>query len=308
MNERIEIKAPLEAAGQRLDVFLASVPEIGSRTAAQRLIEAGRTTIDDAAGSKSARLRGGETIVVAPSDAEGVGYPGGGSKDHAPYEIVWEDEHLMIVDKPAHVVVHPAPGHESGTLAQALAARGASGGEPWRPGIAHRLDKGTSGLLAVAKSDTVLRALQEALQGRQVERSYVALVRGRPASRSGTVDAPVGRDREDRKKISIGAPSSRPAVTHFETLEELARCTLLGLRLETGRTHQIRVHLAAIGLPVCGDAEYGEAGSYGLTRQFLHAARLRLRHPVTGDEIVVESPLPADLREALAAARIEGTG
>ncbi len=306
MRERIEIQAPPEAAGRRLDAFLSGVPEIGSRTAAQRLIEAGYVRLDDRTSIKSARLRGGETIVVEPGRPRAVA-DDRVAEDRAPYAVAWEDEHLMIVDKPAHVVVHPAPGHETGTLAQALAARGAAGGEAWRPGIVHRLDKGTSGLLLVAKSDTVLRALQEALQGRTVERSYVALVRGRPASRSGTVDAPLARDRHDRKRVAIGAPSARTAVTHFETLEELARSTLLGLRLETGRTHQIRVHLAAIGLPVCGDVDYGESGSYGLTRQFLHAARLRLRHPVTGERIAVESPLPVDLEQALAAARAEAS-
>jgi 23S rRNA pseudouridine1911/1915/1917 synthase len=217
--------------------------------------------------------------------------------------VAWEDEHLLVVDKPAGVVVHPARGHWSGTLAQALAARGAAGGDPERPGIVHRLDRDTSGLLVVARSEDVHRALKQAIQARTVTREYLALVSGRPPARTGTIDAPLGRDRRDRTRMSSDTDMPRDAVTHFEVAEALPASTLLRVRLETGRTHQIRAHLEAIGHPVAGDPEYGRAGDHGLERQFLHAARLAFDHPVTGERIDVTSPLPADLAAALSRAR-----
>lgn len=302
---KLRIETSPEHAGVRVDQLLAQNTEVGSRSAAQRLIGDGHVQVDGATCAKSHRLRGGELVEV---EVAGVGLSpapsAAASVPAVPFAVAWEDEHLMVVDKPAGLVVHPAPGHAEGTLSQALAARGAAGGEAWRPGIVHRLDKDTSGLLVVAKSDPVLRKLQEALAGREVERVYMALVRGRPASRSGTVDAPLARDRGDRKRVAVGA-GGRDAVTHFDTVEELAQATLLRLRLETGRTHQIRVHLAGIGLPVCGDVSYGEPGAYGLGRQFLHACELAFKHPVTGEEMRFESPLPEDLKLALHSARTE---
>lgn len=298
-GQKIELTAQAEAAGQRLDMFLAPDPRIGSRSAAQRLIERGCVLVDGRASEKALKLAGGERITIDLT----VPAPGSEQGPTADFTVAMEDEHLLVVDKPAGVVVHPAPGHKSGTLSQALATRGASGGEHWRPGIVHRLDKGTSGLMVVAKSDEVLRALQEQLARREMRRIYLALVRGRPASRSGTVDAPLGRERGDRKRMGVGASGARQAVTHFETAEDLPRDTLLRLRLETGRTHQIRVHLAAIGLPVCGDADYGSSGDYGLDRQFLHATELGFTHPVTGSPVTITSPLPPDLEAALQKAR-----
>jgi 23S rRNA pseudouridine1911/1915/1917 synthase len=298
-KRKIELTTASESAGQRLDQFLAPDPRIGSRSAAQRLIDRGCVTVDGRPGDKAQKLMGGERITVdltpTTSDAE-IG-------PTADYAVALEDEHLLVVDKPSGVVVHPAPGHKLGTLSQALAARGAAGGEHWRPGIVHRLDKGTSGLMVVAKSDQVLRALQDQLARREMGRIYLALVRGHPASHAGTVDAPLGRERGDRKRMGVGASGARQAVTHFETVEELQRDTLLRLRLETGRTHQIRVHLAAIGLPVCGDPDYGSGGDYGLDRQFLHAAELSFTHPVTGAPVKITAPLPADLEAALQLAR-----
>jgi 23S rRNA pseudouridine1911/1915/1917 synthase len=226
-----------------------------------------------------------------------------------PYEVVYEDDQLVVVDKPAGVVVHPAPGHEAGTLAQALASRGAAGGdEAWRPGIVHRLDRDTSGLMVVAKSEATHRALQELIRRREMRREYLALVEGRPDARSGTIDAPIGRDRRDRLAHSTRTDSPRDAVTHFEIERMLPRTTLLRVRLETGRTHQIRVHLAAIGHPVCGDGQYGGAicgKRLGLTRQFLHAAKLAFKHPSTGAPVVCESNLPVDLHHASEAAARE---
>jgi 23S rRNA pseudouridine1911/1915/1917 synthase len=207
------------------------------------------------------------------------------------------------VDKPAGVVVHPAPGHEGGTLAQALAAAGAAGGEDDRPGIVHRLDRDTSGLLVVARSQDTYEKLQQLVRRRAVTREYLALVVGRPRSRRGVIDAPIGRDRHDRLRRSLDTDTPRAAVTHFELEELLTRHALLRVRLETGRTHQIRVHLAAIDLPVSGDPMYGVRGDLELERQFLHAARLAFVHPVTGASVNVSSPLPADLRAALEAAR-----
>jgi 23S rRNA pseudouridine1911/1915/1917 synthase len=217
--------------------------------------------------------------------------------------IAYEDEHLFVVDKAARVVVHPAPGHASGTLAQALAKAGAAGGEEDRPGIVHRLDRDTSGLLVVARSPEAYDRLQQLVKRRALTREYVALVVGRPRSRSGTIDAPVGRDRHDRLRHSLDTDTPRAAVTHFELEELLPRHALLLVRLETGRTHQIRVHLAAIDLPVAGDPTYGVAGDLGLDRQFLHAARLAFEHPITGEPVDVSSPLPPDLAAALERAR-----
>ena len=217
------------------------------------------------------------------------------------FRIAYEDQYLLVVDKAPGVVVHPARGHGEGTLAQLLAAS-AAGGDPERAGIVHRLDRDTSGLLVVSRSEQAHRRLQAALRRRLIEREYLALVRGQPPARSGTIEAPIGRDPRVRTRMTVGGAQSREARTHFTLERALADTSLLRLRLDTGRTHQIRVHLRAIGHPVCGDPEYGTAGVLGLTRQFLHAARLAFDHPFTGERVDVLSPLPADLRDALARA------
>jgi 23S rRNA pseudouridine1911/1915/1917 synthase len=222
------------------------------------------------------------------------------------FAVPFEDEHLLVVDKPAGVVVHPARGHLSGTLSQALEGRGYGPDDPdegWRAGIVHRLDRDTSGLLVVAKSEAVHTALKEALQRREITREYTALAEGRPPARTGTIDAPIGRDRRVRTRMSTDTDTPREARTHFEIVEALAATSLLRVTLETGRTHQIRVHLQAIGHPVAGDPEYGHAGLLGLQRQFLHAARLAFTHPVTGAAVEVSSALPDDLAAALERAR-----
>jgi 23S rRNA pseudouridine1911/1915/1917 synthase len=291
----IELDVPADAAGARLDRFLAE--PLGSRARAQSLIGSGRVRVDGAAQPKSHALSGGERISVEEADPP-IALP----VTEVAYEVAYEDSHLLIVDKPAGLVVHPARGHRTGTLAQALASRGAQGGEPWRAGIVHRLDRDTSGLLVVAKDDAVHRALKARLAERALRREYVALVAGHPEARTGTVDAAIGRDRRDRVLMSIDTDDPHEARTHFELERQLPASALLRVTLETGRTHQIRVHLAAIGHPVCGDPQYGTAGEYGLTRQFLHAARLAFEHPVTGAEVDVHSELPADLAAALARA------
>jgi 23S rRNA pseudouridine1911/1915/1917 synthase len=283
----------------RLDRALAGRAEIGSRALAERLIAAGAVLVDGEARAKSHRLEGGEEVVAElPPEAGPL------VAEEMDLRIAWEDEHLLVVDKPAGVVVHPGVGHrEGGTLAHGLLALDAAGGDEERPGIVHRLDRDTSGLLVVARSDEAHERLQELIRRREVERRYLALVKGKPRSRSGRIEAPIGRDRFDRTRHSLDTPTPREAVTWFEVVEQLPAHTLLDVKLETGRTHQIRVHLEAIELPVAGDPVYGARGDLGLTRQFLHAARLSFAHPFTGERVEAESPLPDDLADALEQAR-----
>ncbi len=289
-----------EAAGERLDRFLAE--RLGSRSRAQRLIAAGRVTVDGRPRAKRHLVAAGQRVEVAAQDAGEEGAPAG----PAPFRIAYEDARLLVVDKPAGVVVHPGRGHREGTLAQALGGV-AGGGPAERAGIVHRLDKDTSGLLVVARDEATLRALQRLLAERRVRREYLALVAGRPDARSGTIDAPLGRDRRRRTRVSVDSDVARPAVTHFSTEAALPDTTLLRVVLETGRTHQIRAHLQAIGHPVAGDPEYGVPGALGLRRQFLHAARLAFDHPDGEGRVDVASPLPDDLVAALEAARaVEG--
>ena len=291
---------PAEAAGWRLDRFLAGLPEVGSRAAAERLVEAGNVRIDGAPRAKSYRLAERQRVELEP-------LPSGLPLVPEPMElrIAFEDEHLLVVDKQAGVVVHPGAGPAVATLAGALLARGAAGGpEPERPGIVHRLDRETSGLMVVARSEDAYRRLQRLVRRRALERLYLALVGGRPRSRRGRIEAPIGRDRADPTRQSLDTDTPRDAVTEFEVAELLGQHALLRVRLETGRTHQIRVHLAAIELPVVGDRVYGVPG-LGLERQFLHAAELAFAHPFTGERVEVVSPLPRDLAAALARARGE---
>jgi 23S rRNA pseudouridine1911/1915/1917 synthase len=232
------------------------------------------------------------------------------------FTIAYADEHLLVVDKPAGLVVHPARGHRQGTLAQLLGAAAAGGPDPQRAGIVHRLDRDTSGLLVIARSHEAHRRLQRALAERRIVREYLALVHGCPPARTGTIEAPIGRDPRVRTRMAVAGAHPREARTHFTIERSLGPFTLLRLRLDTGRTHQIRVHLQAIGHPVAGDHEYGRsprredsvsgpdgAGALELRRQFLHAARLSFAHPFTGVPIDVASPLPADLQAALTQAK-----
>jgi 23S rRNA pseudouridine1911/1915/1917 synthase len=221
------------------------------------------------------------------------------------FSIVHEDEHLIVIDKGAGLVVHPGRGHREDTLSQLLAPK-LSGGDPERAGIVHRLDRDTSGLMVVARSEEAHRRLQAALSARQVEREYIALVEGRPPSRTGTIDAPVGRDPRLRTRMAVGGAGAREARTRFTLERALPTTSLLSVRLETGRTHQIRVHMQAIGHPVAGDPEYGHPGLLGLERQFLHAARLAFEHPITGERLELRSPLPEDLQAALERAGTAG--
>jgi 23S rRNA pseudouridine1911/1915/1917 synthase len=216
--------------------------------------------------------------------------------------IVHSDEWLAVIDKPAGLVVHPARGHRGETLVDVLGDL-LGGGEPGRPGIVHRLDRDTSGLMLVARDEEAHRRLAAMIKRREVGREYVALVEGRPRSRSGTIDAPLGRDHRAPERRAVRGRGARDARTHFTVLEILPGDTLVEARLETGRTHQVRAHFAAIGHPVAGDPRYGHAGRHGLERQFLHSARLSFTHPFTGAEIAFESRLPGDLATALERAR-----
>ncbi|MDQ2630530.1 MAG: RluA family pseudouridine synthase [Actinomycetota bacterium] len=223
----------------------------------------------------------------------------------ADLRVVHLDGFLAVVDKPAGLVVHPAPSHTGPTLVDELAEVLGGGEDSERPGIVHRLDKGTSGLLVVARDDETHAALQRLVREREVERLYLALAGGRLASRTGTIDAPVGRSARQRHRMAVSGAASREARTHFTVQELLPRETYLEARLETGRTHQIRAHFAAIGHPLTGDATYGGAQRYGLARQFLHAHRLSFRHPRTGEQLSFSSPLPGDLAAALEAAHVK---
>ena len=271
------------------------MPEVGSRAAAERLLGEGGVVVDGERRPKSHRLEGGEEVELT------VPEPASSALEHedVPLRIAYEDKHVLVVDKPAGLVVHPSPGHASGTLVHGLVGLAGGGEDEERPGIVHRLDRDTSGLLVVARTDEAFERLQELVRERALERRYKALVRGRPRSWTGRIEAPIGRDRREPTRHSLDTDTPREAVTHFEVEELLGRNALLDVRLETGRTHQIRVHLAAIGLPVVGDAVYGVPDEE-LKRQFLHAWRLAFPHPVTGEPVEVESPLPPELQAALA--------
>jgi 23S rRNA pseudouridine1911/1915/1917 synthase len=280
---------PEGAAGERLDRFLARLPKVGSRAAAARLLADEAVRVDGEPRPKSHRLAGGETIELELQEAAAL------EPEEVPLRIAYEDEHLIVVDKPAGVVVHPAPGHTAGTLVHGLLELGAEGGEEAdRPGIVHRLDRDTSGLLVVARSEEAYERLKQQVANRELERTYLALVRGRPRSRRGRIEAPIGRDRHDPMRHSLDTGTPRDAVTHFEVERLYEHHALLRVRLETGRTHQIRVHLAAIDLPVAGDPVYGVTEA-GLQRQFLHAAELAFPHPFTGARVEAKSALPSDL-------------
>jgi 23S rRNA pseudouridine1911/1915/1917 synthase len=289
-----------------VDVVLGSHPEIGSRSRAAALLEAGLVQVNGVVVAKSRLLESGDRVAVVFPELDSLPVPG--EEAAAPtlaVPILYEDEWLLVVDKPAGMAVHPAPGHAEGTLVQVLAGHGLTGGEDFRPGVVHRLDKDTSGLLVVAKDPAVQRALAALISRRQVRRHYLALVHGGFKAQSGTIDAPVGRDPVRRKSMTVGGVAARVARTHFSVRERLGDYTLVEVRLETGRTHQIRVHFLAIGHPVAGDPVYARHDPLGLGRQFLHSHRLAFVHPATGVSLEFESPLPSDLAAVLERLRAE---
>ncbi len=274
-------------AGERLDRIVAQYLDM-SRSAVQRIIRDGSLLVDGERSSPSYKVRGGERVEARIPDT-------GLLPQEIAVSVVFEDEHLVVVEKPPGLVVHPGAGNRSGTLVNALLGRGIAGGEdPDRPGVVHRLDRDTSGLVVLAKGEPAYSKLVEMMAGRRVGRVYRAVVMGEGLPETGTVDSPVGRDPDNPTLMAAGV--GRPAVTHFEVLREAAGHTMLRVRLETGRTHQIRVHLSAIGYPVYADPLYGApvAGR----RLWLHAEHLSFVHPVSGEELSFESPTPEDLRES----------
>jgi 23S rRNA pseudouridine1911/1915/1917 synthase len=293
-DSRLELTVQAGQAGTRLDRFLAE--PLGSRAAAQTLIETGRVEVNGRPRPKRHLLQAGDVVAALTGSPDEDGRRET-QPPPAEYAIAYEDQHLMVVDKPPGVVVHPARGHRTGTLSQALAGQSA-GGEADRPGIVHRLDRDTSGLMAAARTDEAYDLLSQLVRDRALERTYTALVAGRPRSRRGRIDAPIGRDRHDPTRISLDSDSLRDAVTHFEVEELFDRHARLRIQLETGRMHQIRVHLAAIDLPVVGDHVYGRSDAT-LGRQFLHAAELAFPHPITGERLELRSELPNDLASYL---------
>ena len=294
----IDLEVPPASGGMRLDRFVAGHEDVGSRAGAERLIDAGLVLVDGAARPKSHRLGAG-SVVSLPEPAPPPAAP---IPADLAVPLAYADTYLVVADKPAGLLVHPVPRYSGPTLVDALAGI-AAGGDDTRPGIVHRLDRDTSGLLLVARDGLTHARLQAQLRRRRIGRTYLALVRGRPRSRRGRLEASIGRDRRDPTRMSLESDRPRDAITDFELVEALPGRSLLRVTLQTGRTHQIRVHLAAIGNPVVGDRVYGHGPELGLERQFLHAAELRLVHPYSGDPLEVHSDLPPELAAALAAAR-----
>ncbi|MEB3299747.1 MAG: RluA family pseudouridine synthase [Candidatus Sericytochromatia bacterium] len=306
MTGRHECLVPAEAAGTRLDVYLASLMPDWSRARLQALIDRGDVLLSDGPCKAGQRLKGGERLTVTWPEA--VAYHI--EPVNLELDILYQDAALAVVNKPRGMPTHPAPGSWQDTLVHGLlhALDGLSGiGGTLRPGIVHRLDKDTTGLLVVAKSDEAHLALGKAMQAREIKRTYLALVHGRPALSPGTIDRPLGRHPRDRLKYAVVA-EGKPARTHYATLESWRDVSLLELQLETGRTHQIRVHLASIGHPVVGDRLYGPGGPSPtqLKGQLLHAARLSLQHPITGKPMTFEAPLPQDFEKALGLVKRKG--
>lgn len=307
-EEQIELLAGPDQ--ERLDRFLAGqVPDL-SRSAAQRLIDEGRVTVNGEPARSSYKVRAGDQVVVLLPGDDGVQEL---RPEAIPLHVVYEDDALLVVDKPAGMVVHPAPGHTGGTLANALLAHSPAlagldlPSSEQRPGIVHRLDRDTSGLILLAKTEKVQRALQQQFKDRRVDKAYLALVHGHLQPAWGRIEAPIGRDPQHRQRMAV-LPGGREAVTEYHVLEQFAWQTgpaagmysLVKAEPRTGRTHQIRVHLASVGHAVVGDPVYGRRRTHlPLERQFLHAGHLGFQHPVTGQRLELDTPLPADLAGVL---------
>ena len=319
MNRMLDLSVPALRTGERLDRFLATAQTDLSRNRLQALIRAGRVQVNGRPGRASQRLKSGDRVLLELPGPEEL-RTGGLKPEARPLEVVFEDAWLLVLDKPAGLVVHPGAGAPTGTLVHALLhhypAIAGVGGEG-RPGIVHRLDKDTSGLMVVAKTNRAYRALVEAMRQRTVKRTYRALVWGSPPHDEGTLGAPIGRDPRDRKRMAVVRRGGKPAITRWRVLERFGRqAASLEVRLETGRTHQIRVHLSHLGLPVVGDPVYGGRGKKqlsrgegerslagalfeGLKRQALHASELEFLHPVSGKQLRFTAPVPEDFARAL---------
>ena len=290
-----------EESGERIDALLARTIEDLSRSAAQRLIEQGAVLIEGRAVQKNTRCQAGDRITVTMPTTEEIDLV----PQDLPLDVMYEDDDLIVVNKARGMVVHPAPGHPDGTLVNALLwhcgdSLSGIGGEK-RPGIVHRIDKDTSGLLIVAKNDFAHQALSMQLADRSLSRVYEAVVRGRLREESGIIDRPIGRHPTDRKRMAIVERTGRPAVTHWEVLARYNGYTQIRCRLETGRTHQIRVHMASIGHPLLGDGVYGAPSpEKGLEGQCLHARELKFVHPRTGEHVHLVTELPTWFTDVLA--------
>ena len=299
----LHLKAETEDAGTRLDAFVASRANGLTRSQAARYIDEGRVSVDGKPASKSCRIGGGETVTVdVPEVRETALEP-----QDIPLDVVYEDEDVIVVNKPSGLVVHPAPGHPDGTLVNALLwhcgdSLSGIGGER-RPGIVHRIDKDTTGALLVCKNDTAHRDLAQQLKAHTIKRRYRAIVAGNLKEDEGTVEGPIGRHPIDRKKMAINYKNGKDAVTHYKVLERFGNATYIECRLETGRTHQIRVHMTSLGHPLLGDEIYGSGKNpYHLQGQTLHAMVLGFVHPRTGEYMEFSAPLPEyflDLLEKL---------
>ena len=294
MNEQVEHL--VETGGERLDVYLAGRHPDLSRSRIRKLIDDGNVLVDGRGGKASTRLAAGQTVSIGippPAPAELRPWD-------VPLSIVFEDEVLIVIDKPAGMTVHPAPGNEDRTLANAVLAHAPDiegiGGER-RPGIVHRLDKDTSGLIVVAKNERTHAHLSDQFKGREVGKVYLALVTGHPSPPEADIDAPIGRHPRDRQRMAI-VSTGRPSITRYNVVSRYKRASLVEARPRTGRTHQIRVHLASVGHPVVGDSTYGRAVE-GLSRQFLHAHQLAFTHPVSGEPMSFTAALPDDLETYL---------
>ena len=293
-------EVPADCDGERLDLVLGQALSGLSRSAAQKLMENGLVTCGGRAVKKNARVQAGDLVSVTLPDPE----PAEARPENIPLDVVFEDDDIIVINKPRGIVVHPAPGHADGTLVNALLYHCGSGlsgiGGVIRPGIVHRIDKDTSGLLVAAKNDAAHAALSAQLADHSLSRVYRAVVCGRLRDDEGTIDAPIGRHPTDRKRMTVTEKNSRPAVTHYQVLARYNGYTYVECRLETGRTHQIRVHMAHIGHPLLGDTVYGrKKPEKGLVGQCLHAIRLELIHPATGQPMTFDAPLPPWFNETL---------
>ena len=290
---QLTLTATSEDRGARIDAWLAAHVEGLTRSAAAKLLESGGVAVNGASAAKNYRLTGGETVEVTRPEAEEIAV----EPQDIPLDVVYEDQDVIVVNKPVGLVVHPAPGHPDGTLVNALLhhcgdSLSGIGGEK-RPGIVHRIDKDTSGLIIAAKNDFAHQFLSAQLSDHTLGREYEAVVHGGFRDDAGTVDAPIGRHPVDRKRMAVTPKNSKPAVTHYEVIARYRGYTRILCRLETGRTHQIRVHMASIGHPLLGDGVYGApCPEKGLEGQCLHARRLKFIHPRTGQLVRLEAPLP----------------
>jgi len=298
--EPIILQTTADNVKERLDAFLAATLEDVTRSAAQRLIEEGRVTVNGKAVAKSCKLTGDETVTVDLPEPEAIE----AIPQNIPLDVVYEDEDVIVVNKPVGLVVHPAPGHPDGTLVNALlhhCGDSLSGiGGQLRPGIVHRIDRDTSGLIIAAKNDFAHQALARQLQDHSLARTYEAVVIGNLRQDTGTIDAPIGRHHTDRKRMAVTPQGGRSAVTHYEVLERFPGYTYVRCRLETGRTHQIRVHMAHIGHPLVGDTVYGSKKPVpGMTGQCLHAVGLRFIHPRTEQTVTLTCSINEEFQALL---------